>query len=71
MAPAERDDVTVFDPVPMTLTRLSGWERAHVLIQSRSRRALQAFLGRWVASLYALPTPRDVRWHIDVDPLEF
>ncbi len=71
VAPAERGDVTLFDPVPMTLKRLSGWERAHVLAQSRSRRALQSFLDQWVTGLYALPTPRDVRWHIDVDPVEF
>ena len=71
VVPKDQADVTIFDPVPMTLTRLSGWERAHVLIQSSSRRALQAFLGQWVASLHALPIQRDLRWHIDVDPLEF
>jgi primosomal protein N' (replication factor Y) (superfamily II helicase) len=71
LAPEDSEGVSVFDPVPMTLTRLSGWERAHVLVQSRSRRALQTFVGAWVARLYALPTPRDLRWHVDVDPLEF
>ncbi len=71
VVPNDAANVTIFDPVPMTLTRLSGWERAHVLIQSSSRRALQAFLGQWVASLHALPIQRDLRWHIDVDPLEF
>ncbi|MSQ19939.1 MAG: primosomal protein N' [Betaproteobacteria bacterium] len=71
VAPADRESVSVFDPVPMTLTRLSGWERAHVLMQSGSRRALQNFIGEWVTSLHALPAQRDLRWHIDVDPLEF
>ncbi|MFN0306267.1 MAG: primosomal protein N' [Burkholderiales bacterium] len=71
VAPKDQSGVTIFDPVPMTLTRLSGWERAHVLVQSSSRRALQAFLGQWVASLHALPVQRDLRWHVDVDPLEF
>jgi len=32
---------------------------------------LQAFLTSWVAALYNQKTPRDLRWHIDVDPLEF
>ena len=61
----------VYDPVPMSLPRLSGWERAHVLVQAVSRRALQGFLTEWVAKLQALPVQREIRWHVDVDPLEF
>jgi primosomal protein N' len=39
-------------------------------VQSRSRPARQAFLAAWSA---ALPdaAPRSVRWHLDVDPIEF
>nr|PZN05868.1 MAG: hypothetical protein DIU74_01505 [Pseudomonadota bacterium] len=60
----------VFDPVPMSLPRLGGWERAHLLLQSRSRRALQNFLREWSQALYNLKAGA-VRWHIEVDPLEF
>lgn len=70
-APAPPGDVLVCDPVPMTLARLAGWERAHVLVQSPSRKALQAFLAAWSARLHGATTPQDVRWHFDVDPLEF
>jgi primosomal protein N' (replication factor Y) len=69
-APADRDDLSVYDPVPMILARLAGRERAQVLVQSRSRRALQAFLAAWSQALYGMRAG-EVRWHLDVDPIEF
>jgi primosomal protein N' (replication factor Y) len=69
-APAEHAGVTVYDPVPMTLAKLAGKARAHVLLQSPARPALHAFLRAWVGSLYALKAGT-VRWHLDVDPIEF
>ncbi len=71
MMPAERDALTVFDPVPMSLARLAGWHRAHVLVQASQRRALQRFVAAWVSALYGTRAPRDVRWHVDIDPIEF
>jgi primosomal protein N' (replication factor Y) (superfamily II helicase) len=62
--------ITLYDPVPMTVTRLAGRERAQLLAQSESRKALQAYLASWSTKLYALPQ-RAVRWHLDVDPIEF
>ena len=64
------DAITLYDPVPMTVTRLAERERAQLLVQSYSRKALQEYLASWSAKLYALPQ-RDVRWHLDVDPIEF
>jgi primosomal protein N' (replication factor Y) len=69
-APAEREALSVFDPVPMSLARLAGRERAQLLVQSHSRRALQAFLAGWSQALYAMRAG-EVRWHLDVDPIEF
>jgi len=63
-------NVMLYDPVPMSIVRIAGRERAHVLAQSHSRRALQGFLREWVARLHDVPARR-VRWHIDVDPLDF
>jgi primosomal protein N' (replication factor Y) len=62
--------IRLYDPVPMTVTRLADRERAQLLTQSESRKALQAHLAAWSARLYALPQ-RAVRWHLDVDPIEF
>ena len=69
-APATGTSITLFDPAPMSLARLAGMERAQVLLQSRSRPRLQAFLTEWSGTLYRMPTP-GVRWHLDVDPLDF
>jgi primosomal protein N' (replication factor Y) len=55
----------------MRLHRLAHLERAQLLAESRSRPALQTFLARWLAEIRELKTPKALRWHIDVDPLEF
>ena len=67
---AAPDEVTVYDPVPHVITRLAGLERAQLVMQSTSRPALQDYLGRLSAELFA-EQAREVRWHLDVDPLEF
>jgi primosomal protein N' (replication factor Y) len=55
----------------MRLQRLMTLERGQLLVESLSRPALQAFLAAWMERLYALKTPAGLRWHLDVDPLEF
>jgi primosomal protein N' (replication factor Y) len=32
---------------------------------------LQAFLGEWNGALASIKTPAKLRWHLEVDPLEF
>jgi primosomal protein N' (replication factor Y) len=64
-------DIMLYDPVPMRLARLKNRERAQLLVESRSRPALQNFLTGWMTRLYACKTPRELRWHLDVDPQEF
>ncbi len=63
--------VSLYDAVPMRLFRLKNRERAQLLVESASRPALQTFLAAWVERLHALKSPRELRWHLDVDPLEF
>ena len=67
MAPA---GVRVFDAVPMRLTRLARRERAQLLVEADERAPLQGFLGAWVDVLRAQRTHRELRWQLDVDPLE-
>ena len=64
------DSVRIYDPVPHVITRRAGVERAQLLLQSALRPALQDFLRLWSAALPA-STSRGVRWHLDVDPIEF
>ena len=61
--------IELFDPVPAHFLRLKGMERAHLLIQSRSRKHLQSFLNDWYPKIYTLPH-RKTRWMLDVDPIE-
>ncbi len=61
--------VTVYDPVPASVTRRAGLERAHLTVQAHSRTALHGFLHAWCARLDAA-AERRVRWSLDVDPLE-
>jgi primosomal protein N' (replication factor Y) len=63
-------EVTVYDPVPHLITRRAGYERARLLMQSTSRPALQGFLTSLTESLFATES-RSLRWHLDVDPIEF
>lgn len=68
--PLAAAQIRLFDPVPMRMTRLARRERAQLLVESDQRPALQDFLARWLARLRDLPAPRELRWQIDVDPLE-
>ncbi|MCL2871462.1 MAG: primosomal protein N' [Betaproteobacteria bacterium] len=63
------DLVRIYPPVPATLVRRAGYNRAQIVIQSHDRRALQHFLMAWQPGLDALRT-KQVRWAIDVDPLQ-
>lgn len=65
------DEVMLYDPVPMRLARRANMERAQLLIESSSRRALQAYLSEWRCALDAIKAPSRLRWHLEVDPLEF
>jgi primosomal protein N' (replication factor Y) len=65
------DAVALYDPVPMRMARLKNLDRAQLLVESHSRPALQSFLANWDAALYELKAPRELRWHLDVDPLEY
>jgi primosomal protein N' (replication factor Y) len=64
------EEVRVFDPVPHVLTRRANFERAQVIVQSPSRPALQQYLTALSEQLFE-NAPRQVRWHLDVDPIEF
>ncbi len=67
-APAPAVPVTLFDPVPMPMARLAGKERAQLLLESASRKALHAFLDAWLPRVAELKGA--VRWQIEVDPIE-
>lgn len=61
--------VSVYDPIPAGMVRKAGRERAHLLLQSPSRRDLRAFLNAWHPQL-ARTASSAARWALDVDPAE-
>ncbi|MEO8156162.1 MAG: primosomal protein N' [Betaproteobacteria bacterium] len=61
--------VTLYDPVPATVSKIAGHHRGHLLAQCASRTELQRFLSAWRSSLVQRKVTR-VRWSIDVDPIE-
>lgn len=69
LAPQVPEPLTIYDPAPASMPKLASLQRAQLLVQSRSRPALQDFLRNWNMSLCAYQTR--VRWHFDVDPIEF
>lgn len=62
-------NITINDPIPMTMTRVHNVDRAQLLIESPSRPQLQAFLKEWMQMLRSMKTSR-VKWSLEVDPLD-
>ncbi len=64
-------DIEIFDPVPAQMSRLKGFERAHLLVQSASRSHLHQFLSEWQVKINTLNDHHRIRWILEVDPIEF
>jgi primosomal protein N' (replication factor Y) len=64
-----REAVTLYDPVPASVSKIAGHHRGHLLAQCASRSKLQRFLSEWRPLLVARKATR-VRWSLDVDPIE-
>ena len=62
------EDISINEPVPMTITRVAGVERAQLLLESPSRTQLQTFLKHWMQALRAMKTR--LRWSLEVDPVD-
>ncbi|MGH8251435.1 MAG: hypothetical protein ACREVI_12195, partial [Steroidobacteraceae bacterium] len=57
-------------PAPAAMERRAGRHRAQLLVESPRRAVLQEFLSAWLPLVTGLRAPRDLRWSVDVDPLE-
>ena len=58
-------------PLPAAMTRRAGRYRSVVLITASQRRPLHQALQSLVAMAESLKTPSDLRWAVDVDPIDF
>jgi primosomal protein N' (replication factor Y) len=57
-------------PVPAAMAKRAGRYHAQLLVESRERARLHAFLDEWLPAVETLRSARAVRWSLDVDPLE-
>lgn len=60
----------IFEPVPAPMERKAGRFRAQLLVQSNMRPMLHQFLSQWIQSLEEMPKMSQIRWSIDVDPVD-
>ncbi|MFC6670228.1 replication restart helicase PriA [Marinobacterium aestuariivivens] len=63
-------DVHLLGPIPAPMEKRAGHYRAQLLLQSYNRRALQQLLTELCPLLEQLPQARQVRWSLDVDPVD-
>lgn len=64
------NNVEFWGPVPAPMERRAGHFRAHLLLQSNSRRELHCLLTDLLPKMRELKLARRVRWSLDVDPQE-
>jgi len=62
--------VHLLGPVPAAMAKRAGRHHAQLLIESRERGGLHRFLEAWLPRVQSLPSARQVRWALDVDPIE-
>jgi primosomal protein N' (replication factor Y) len=62
--------VKLLGPAPAAMTRRAGRYHAQLLLEARERGPLHRTLAEWVPQLATIKTPRELRWALDVDPLE-
>ena len=62
--------IDVWGPVPATMERRAGRFRAQLLLQAKRRGDLQRLLSTLVRQLEQTREARQVRWSVDVDPVD-
>ncbi len=64
------DQVQLWGPVAAPMERRAGRYRAQLMVQAQKRADLQQLLTRWIPLLEGEKSARQVRWSIDVDPMD-
>lgn len=63
-------EVELLGPVPAPMERRAGRYRAQLLLMSTARAPLHRLLTPWLQTLEGMPGGRQVRWSLDVDPID-
>jgi primosomal protein N' (replication factor Y) (superfamily II helicase) len=62
--------VKLLGPAPAAMAKRAARYHAQVLVEARERAPLHRLLGEWLPKVDGIKAPRDLRWSLDVDPLE-
>ena len=62
--------VRVMGPLPAPMPRRAGQQRGQLLLEADQRADLRRVLHTWQQVLYAMATPRALRWSLDMDPVD-
>jgi primosomal protein N' (replication factor Y) (superfamily II helicase) len=57
-------------PAPAAMPKRAARYHAQLLVECGDRAALHRFIAPWLERIESRPAPRDLRWSLDVDPLE-
>lgn len=57
-------------PAPASMARRAGRHHAQLLLEARERAPLHRLLGEWLPRVEEIKAPRDLRWSLDIDPLD-
>ncbi|MGB5131635.1 MAG: hypothetical protein WBO00_03405, partial [Steroidobacteraceae bacterium] len=68
--PAQRQGLRLLGPAPASMERRAGRYRAQLLLEAPARATLQRFLSAWLIRIEELRPSRNLRWSVDVDPIE-
>lgn len=63
-------NVLMIGPVPAPMERRAGRYRAQLLVQAEERGPLHRFIAAWLPRIETLKSARQVRWSLDIDPME-
>jgi primosomal protein N' (replication factor Y) len=64
------EQIPIWGPVPAPMPRRAGRYRVQLLMQAKHRPVLQRCLKQLLPEIEKLPSKQQVRWSLDVDPLE-
>ncbi len=64
------DGVQLLGPMPASMARKANYYRVQLLWQSLTQSSLHHSLTQLISQLASIHIPRQLRWHLDVDPLD-
>ncbi len=63
-------ELKLLGPAPAAMAKRAGRHHAQVLLEARERAPLHRLLADWLPRIAELKPPRDLRWSLDIDPLD-